>query len=531
MTTINECHAQAIGEPGQPTGPTLYRAKRCSHANQKNMGSRCRPFAKTALCIALSGGLIALAPAARADAISDLKAQIDAMQKQSREQIEALQKKFDELAAAQAQAVTQAAAAKAPPAADKAGIVKLLDKDGWTATMSGLIDVRTGPENFGAASGRSKENTTRVISGFNPSKLEFSVNAPEYNGFNVSGYFQIATSINGSKTQRTGEQIEVRGADISIASRYGTVSAGRNFNIYASLPTVNDTGSMKGVGYICTGPDGNGPNCGHIGTGYSWPDWTAGIRYASPRISGFQFRAGAYDPVETAFGVPGGGAPFVAVADLQGRFNGTFTNFTSIGQSVQTRTPMFQGDVTWASGPISLGGHSSGSALVWVGGLNQRLKDGPSGTTANIDGYNLGSRLTMTAPLGVFGLTSNYEKTHGIAEGFIGMGARCNASGCDTTRGQQWYLNADYTYAGKTTFGVSHGRGWENANAIVGNSDVKRQLQMIYVQHQLTPYLNVSAEFSHFKRTTDSGGPGAAAGIFAAQERINAFLVGLQLGF
>jgi len=475
--------------------------------------------------------LIALSPAARADAISDLKAQIDALQKESKAQIDALQKKFDELAAAQAaaQATTQAATAKAPPAADKVGVVKL--PDGWTAQMSGLIDVRSGPENFGAASGRSAETTTRVISGFNPSKLEFTVNAPEYNGFKVSGYFQIATSINGSKTQRTGEQIEVRGADISIASQYGTVSAGRNFNIYASLPLVNDTGSMKGVGYICTGPDGNGPNCGHIGTGYSWPDWTAGIRYASPRMSGFQFRAGAYEPVETAFGVPGGGAPFVAVADLQGRFNGTFTNFTSIGQSVQTRTPMFQGDVNWASGPISLGGRSSGSALVWVGGLNQRLEDRPSGKTANIDGYNVGSRLTMTAPVGVFGLTANYEKTHGIAEGFIGMGARCNATGCDTTRSQQWYLNADYTYAGKTTFGLSYGRGWENANAIVGNSDVNRRLQMAYVQHQLTPFLNLSLELQHFRRITDSGGPGAAAGIFAAQERNSALLAGLMFAF
>lgn len=41
-----------------------------------------RPFTKTALCIALSSGLLAAAPLARADAISDLKAQIDALQKQ-----------------------------------------------------------------------------------------------------------------------------------------------------------------------------------------------------------------------------------------------------------------------------------------------------------------------------------------------------------------------------------------------------------------------------------------------------------------
>ncbi len=69
----------------------------------KNISNRCRPFAKTAICIALSGGMLALAPAARADAISDLKAQIDA-----------LQQKVNELAAKQAETATkQAETAKA----------------------------------------------------------------------------------------------------------------------------------------------------------------------------------------------------------------------------------------------------------------------------------------------------------------------------------------------------------------------------------------------------------------------------------
>jgi hypothetical protein len=65
----------------------------------KSINHGYNPFVKTAICIALSGGMLAIAPAARADAISDLKAQI-----------EALQKKVDELA------TKQAAAAKAPPA-------------------------------------------------------------------------------------------------------------------------------------------------------------------------------------------------------------------------------------------------------------------------------------------------------------------------------------------------------------------------------------------------------------------------------
>lgn len=398
-----------------------------------------------------------------------------------------------------------------------------IEKNGWKADVNGLISVWGGNENFSAATGRPQESTQRVRSGFNPSKLEVTAHAPEYNGINVSGYFQLAASINGNKSQRTGEQIEVRGADLSISSQYGTFSAGRNFNIYGSLPIANDTGSMRGVGYLCTGPDGNGPNCGHIGTGYTWSDFSAGLRYTSPRVSGFQVRLGVYDPIETAFGTPGGGTPFIGLS------NGTFTNFTSIGSAIETR-PLLQGDINWASNPFALGGNTTGSALVWLGGLNQRIKDlGNSSDSAHIKGFNLGSRLTAKAPVGVFGLTTNYEKTFGIAEGFMGFGARCNVGGCDTVRGQQWYVNADYTFAGKTTFGTSFGRGWENANAFVGNDNVKRRLWVAYVQHQLTPNVNVNVEVQRFRRSTD--GAGNAAGIFPGQERYVAALLGVEFRF
>jgi hypothetical protein len=57
----------------------------------KNRGTRCGPFAKTAICIALAGGVPALLPVARADAISDLKAQMGALQQRVNE-LEAAQR-------------------------------------------------------------------------------------------------------------------------------------------------------------------------------------------------------------------------------------------------------------------------------------------------------------------------------------------------------------------------------------------------------------------------------------------------------
>ncbi len=70
-------------------------------------------FTKTALCLALTGGMLAAAPLARADALSDLKAQIDA-----------LQKKVDELSAKQA-APAAAAPANAVTGGDIPGSFKL----------------------------------------------------------------------------------------------------------------------------------------------------------------------------------------------------------------------------------------------------------------------------------------------------------------------------------------------------------------------------------------------------------------------
>jgi len=98
------------------------------------------------------------------------------------------------------------------------------NEDGWKVMMMGLVSVWSGIEDFDEASGRPAEQTTRVITGFNPSKLEFLAFAPEYNGISVSAYFQLATSINGAKTRRTGEQIEVRAADSSAPSRWAAAS-------------------------------------------------------------------------------------------------------------------------------------------------------------------------------------------------------------------------------------------------------------------------------------------------------------------
>lgn len=354
--------------------------------------------------------------------------------------------------------------------------------------------------------------------------MEFVVAAPEYNGITVSSYVQLATNLQGFKTRRTGEQIEVRGASVNISGNFGTFQVGRNFALFASNAIFADTGSMRGVGYLCVGPDGSGPNCGHIGTGYTWSDWTAGVRYFSPSFSGFQIRAGIFDPVETAFGFPGGDPLVIGVGDLQGNFNGLFFNFTDIAGTgeIETSTPMFEVELTFNH---AFGADDANNILLWAGYLNQGLDDlGAGNGDTNITGINVGGRLKV----GGLGVTTNFEETEGIAEGFIGFGVRCDLSGCDAVDGDQWYVNVDYT-AGNTVFGVSYGEGSEDANALIGNSAVDRELIMAYIQHQLTPNLNVNIEVQDFERSTAGGG--LAAGVFQPQEEYSAVLLGAEFRF
>ncbi|MFN2334296.1 MAG: hypothetical protein ABR550_07725, partial [Wenzhouxiangellaceae bacterium] len=278
-----------------------------------------------------------------------------------------------------------------------------------------------------------------------------------------------------------------------------------------------DTGSMKGVGYLCTGPDGAGPNCGHIGTGYSWPDWTAGVRYASPRAGGLQFRVGIFDPIETAFGIPGGATPFVNTD----AFN--LFNFTSLGSALETSTPLFEAELNWSKA------FAAGNLLAWSSFLTQEVEDFNSSNSTDIQAFSAGGRLTFnTANNGAFGITGNWTDTEGMAEGFAGFGVRCESDACDAVDGNQWYVNLDYTFNAKTTIGFSYGEGTEDANAVIGNGNVERELAVAYLQHQLTPNFNLSLELQSFERSADTG---FAAAIFAPNEEYDAIFLGGEFRF
>jgi len=147
------------------------------------------------------------------------------------------------------------------------------------------------------------ESSNRVQSGFDPSKLTIGVTAPEYNGVTVSGTFQYVQAINGPRSSgdatfngADGGQAQVRVAEVAVSGGFGTVKLGRGLAIFGLQSLAHDTGSLPGVGRGGT-VGGGGGTAGRIDYGYYYPDFHAGIQYASNKFGGFSFDLGLFDPI------------------------------------------------------------------------------------------------------------------------------------------------------------------------------------------------------------------------------------------
>ena len=79
---------------------------------------------------------------------------------------------------------------------------------------------------------------------------------------------------------------------------WGNVLFGRTLGLHDRGSTLVDYYYADGssIGSPCNVTQ-QGPLCGHIGYGYQFPGYNAGIIYSTPLVSGFQLSAGIYDPV------------------------------------------------------------------------------------------------------------------------------------------------------------------------------------------------------------------------------------------
>ncbi|HKK25177.1 MAG TPA: hypothetical protein VJ941_06085, partial [Gracilimonas sp.] len=83
--------------------------------------------------------------------------------------------------------------------------VQFDSENDWAFTVTGQLPVFivvSEHENFN--SDGSDQFATRVMSGFNPANISFTIDAPEMNGLKVKGIFQINHHLQGPSIQNEG---------------------------------------------------------------------------------------------------------------------------------------------------------------------------------------------------------------------------------------------------------------------------------------------------------------------------------------
>lgn len=362
----------------------------------------------------------------------------------------------------------------------KAQQVQFETENNWNLAVTGQLPVFiVASEHEAFNSDASDQFGTRIMSGFNPANITFTIEAPEMNGLKVKGIFQINHHLQGPSIQNEG-LFEGRIADIELSGDFGKVNIGKGFGIFNSS-SIADAGSGMGVGRF-GGPDAANATLGRIGSGYTYANFNPRVTYTTPDLSGFSVKAGLINPEK-----PSGASE----------------------QQIQTATPRLEAQANYN---INL---NSGIIDLWLGGMTQNIEVVSADYSYDISGWDTGVRISAKD----LRLTGAYSETQGVgADGLIGISLTGTGLDQAEVQAKQWYTEATYDL-NKLTVGLSYGEGSQDANTtIVGSSpDITNELLMVFSRYDLTDNLTLLGELQDFSSD--------------AQSNYQALIVGMQLNF
>lgn len=336
--------------------------------------------------------------------------------------------------------------------------------NGWKTQLTGDFPVFiVGANHQNYSNNNSDQFSTRIMSGFNPANLTFSVTAPTQKEITVSGIVQINTHLQGPGIQNDG-LFESRIAQIKIAGNFGTIHAGKGFGIFNST-SIGDNGSGLGVGRF-GGPDAADATLGRIGTGYTYANFNPRVTYTTPEINGFTIKAGLINPEK-----PNGSGN--RSADLE------------------TATPRIEAQIHFSQE------YNAADIQLWSSGLYQHVEVTNQDFSYAFSGWEIGSKIQT----GDFTLLGSYSRTNSIgADGLIGLNIS-GGTGLDQAdvKASQWYLEATYDF-NDILIGGSYGEGDQDSETTpVGSSPaIKNQLTMIFARMPITDNLMVMMELQNF---------------------------------
>jgi Gram-negative porin len=139
---------------------------------------------------------------------------------------------------------------------------------------------------------------SRIRSGFVGSQIGFGVSNKISESLEAKAFMSVwLDGIDSDKgTPPDTKDVDFREAWGSLAGPFGTFSFGRAFSIFGSASgEVNKYAFEYAVGHPCLA-DTSTIACGSVGAGPLYAGFNAQLRYATPRVAGFQLQASMEDP-------------------------------------------------------------------------------------------------------------------------------------------------------------------------------------------------------------------------------------------
>jgi hypothetical protein len=315
-----------------------------------------------------------------------------------------------------------------------------------------------------AVNGTNKDgnvtNTGSVSNGLLPASLNFSASTNQA-GWDISANINVYYGIDSAGTNGDSggpdalkfSTVDARQVYLTFGQKdLGTFKLGRDFGIFAFDAIINDM-TLLSVGAPFVVSDPGHTTLGGLGYGYIYTDRLAQMDYSTPNWGGLQATLGVFQGFDC---------------------NG--------GRSADT--PGFHGKVSYTmnSGPVKLYGSASG--------LVQKVV-----TDAGTDEEMYGVDTLVKAGVAGFDLLGYYYYARGMTSLAIGglVFPGFDAATGTPERVNGYMVQAMYTL-GKVRFGANWAQNWQTKLTRVRNEKIT-----VGVYYNLTPSLQVIAEYSHMK--------------------------------